>query len=400
MRFSPGLAAKPTPLPALTEEERRAKAEAKARHNPFANPELALTVATVPPAHRIVLNKFPIIPRHFILATREWAPQTELLEPDDLAAAWGCISTWENGEGPGEGSGGVTGAGEGKGGDGEGATQRLFAFFNSGPASGASQPHRHVQFVPVEDMLADSDGGWSPLIDALSPSTSNTSTSTPAPPPPSAVAAALETTPFACYATDLDPHMPPSPAALHAAYLALYRAAVRRAAAAGALLDDDGATDTVATNTDMPTTTTTTTSHSPPLAPDSSATDTNTIDDTPTNTPPALRDALTRTSGPAAISYNLAMTRTRLVLCPRRAEGAPIPLTSPGASVDADKDADTACRDGSDGQHDSPSTGDVKLNGTLLAGTLLVKSVAEWETLRARPALLTPVLQAVGVPRL
>jgi ATP adenylyltransferase. len=43
--------------------------------------------------------------------------------------------------------------------------------------------------------------------------------------------------------------------------------------------------------------------------------------------------------------------------------------------------------------------GVVSLNGTVLAGTLMVKAEAEWDVLRASPEILREVLREVGYPR-
>lgn len=100
-------------------------------------------------SHIIVLNKYPIIAEHFILATKENKPQTNRLEIDDLQIAYQCLKEWQ----------GQTHDGQPK---------RLFAFFNSGEHSGASQPHRHLQFLPVEDMQGGEAGrGWSLLADSI-----------------------------------------------------------------------------------------------------------------------------------------------------------------------------------------------------------------------------------------
>jgi ATP adenylyltransferase len=53
---------------------------------------------------------------------------------------------------------------------GDGKTRRLFAFFNSGEGSGASQAHRHLQFLPVESVKdgAESEGGeWELMVDRI-----------------------------------------------------------------------------------------------------------------------------------------------------------------------------------------------------------------------------------------
>jgi ATP adenylyltransferase len=94
-----------------------------------------------------VLNKFPIIKEHFILATKDNKAQTHLLEAIDLEATYACMKSWES-------SDYVRG--------------RMFAFFNSGDHSGASQPHRHIQLLPLESMRdGDATDDWSLLIDIL-----------------------------------------------------------------------------------------------------------------------------------------------------------------------------------------------------------------------------------------
>jgi ATP adenylyltransferase len=92
-----------------------------------------------------VLNKFPINPHHFILATKEYKEQTHMLEEDDIEAAYACLKKYSQ------------------------AGEELFGFFNSGEHSGASQPHRHIQFLPVESMQSGmrSSDEWNVLADSL-----------------------------------------------------------------------------------------------------------------------------------------------------------------------------------------------------------------------------------------
>ena len=99
-----------------------------------------------------MLNKYPVIAKHFILATRAFKKQTDLLEKSDLAATYACLRAWGAGH---EGAGGAAPPPE----------KRLFAFFNSGKRSGASQAHRHVQFLPVGEMGVGA--GWSLLVDRV-----------------------------------------------------------------------------------------------------------------------------------------------------------------------------------------------------------------------------------------
>lgn len=48
---------------------------------------------------------------------------------------------------------------------------------------------------------------------------------------------------------------------------------------------------------------------------------------------------------------------------------------------------------------DIADLGVLSLNGTILAGTLMVKAESEWNALRENPELLTQVLATVGFPR-
>jgi ATP adenylyltransferase len=79
--------------------------------------------------------------------------------------------------------------------------------------------------------------------------------------------------------------------------------------------------------------------------------------------------------GSSPFSYNMAMTTTSIILCPRRREGKML-----------------QAGDGSD-------IGFVAFNGTLLAGTLMVKGEKEWKYLREEKGVLDKVLDAIGVPK-
>jgi ATP adenylyltransferase len=142
LRFCPSLAKKPNP--------KHADTKSKDKIDPFENPPPALHLADIPksnPSHLLVLNKFPIIAEHFILATKSNKKQTHVLEQDDLEAAYACLKAWQ---------------------DGTSKQKRLFAFFNSGEHSGASQPHRHLQFLPVENIRdGEAASGWDLLIDII-----------------------------------------------------------------------------------------------------------------------------------------------------------------------------------------------------------------------------------------
>ncbi len=134
LRYSPSMSQKPKSV---------APEDGKKPTDPFLQPPEALLIGNLG-NHILVLNKFAVVPEHFILATTEFKEQTDLLEEDDLGVTYACLQAWR---------------GQGK---------ELFAFFNSGKHSGASQPHRHIQFLPVHSMMSGvKQGDWYPLIDKL-----------------------------------------------------------------------------------------------------------------------------------------------------------------------------------------------------------------------------------------
>lgn len=88
--------------------------------NPFLPYEAALHVADLPPHHVCLLNKFNVVDRHLIVVTRNFASQLEPLNADDFSALAVCLAA-------------AIGVG----------------FYNGGPAAGASQRHKHLQWIPV-----------------------------------------------------------------------------------------------------------------------------------------------------------------------------------------------------------------------------------------------------------
>lgn len=232
-----------------------------------------------------MLNKFAIVPEHFILATRDFKQQTDILEASDLEATLACIEAYENAN--------------------QGADDGLFAFFNCGEHSGASQPHRHIQLLPIAMMREgiEAGGAWDVLADGSD----------------------LAGTPFVVFSDKIRQGM--SGAELHDIYLRLYRQACRA-------VDERNGTP---------------------------------ARDVPAREAPA--------TGPTRISYNMAMTKNRLVVCPRLSEGGSV----------HDKNGEVV--------------GKVALNGTVLAGTALVKNEAEWDALRENPSRLVDVLKRIGLSR-
>ncbi|GAM83746.1 hypothetical protein ANO11243_017360 [Dothideomycetidae sp. 11243] len=275
LRYCPALAKKPT--------ADKSKGSSKP-FDPFEAPTDDLLVAEVPvknPSHILVLNKFPIIPQHFILATKQHKLQTHPLEPDDLIKTYACLQSW---------------------GEGSSDCRRLFAFFNSGDESGASQPHRHIQLVPVEEMARDIPQGqsWSLLIDSILGSKE----STPAGP------FTIPGLPFKHYALSLPTD--PSADTLMQTYVKLLQAAF------SVTHDIDGLEKYIPSQ-----------------------------------------------------HYNLAMTVSGMAIA-RRVKDA-YTYTDP------------------DGEKHS-----VAINGTILAGTLMVKGEDEWRTLQDDPSRLNDVLRTIG----
>ncbi|KAK1580073.1 ATP adenylyltransferase [Colletotrichum navitas] len=279
LRFSPALANKPT-------ASRSKSGEPRKPFDPFESPEKGpLFIVDLPDSgHNLVLNKFAVVPQHFILATKEFKQQTHLLEPRDLAATYACIEAYRQYGHAHEG------------GDGE-----LYAFFNSGPHSGASQPHRHIQLLPVARMRdgLPEDSRWDVLTRRLGSSEASG-------------------VPFSTFADKI--HRDMTPEEMHSIYLSLFNSAVEAVMAHAGTVNDP-------------------------------------------------RD------GDAPISYNLAMTSDRLVVLPRLAEGAKI-------------------------RQDGTPVGELCLNGTVLAGTALVKNEAEWNVLKEKNdgVQLLEVLSKIGLP--
>lgn len=115
-------------LASLKRKEREAKVRAEAaddgegavRANPFLPHDPRLFVADLTPTHFCLLNKFNVTDSHLLLVTRAFEDQERLLTPADLEAMALVLSE-------------IDGLG----------------FFNGGTAAGASQPHKHLQLVPL-----------------------------------------------------------------------------------------------------------------------------------------------------------------------------------------------------------------------------------------------------------
>ncbi len=142
--------------PSLSHKHAQAKEHAGQRgtagrgFDPFLPPDKHLTIEQLSDTHLAVLNKFNVIDNHLLIVTRDFEEQENLLNLQDFQALWTCMAEFE-----------------------------ALGFYNSSPAAGSSQPHKHLQMVrlplsgrgpllPIEPLIAagettDTDGTVSGL---------------------------------------------------------------------------------------------------------------------------------------------------------------------------------------------------------------------------------------------
>jgi ATP adenylyltransferase len=93
---------------------------AASRASPFLPPyDPGLLIGAISSTHVCLLNKYNVVDRHLLIVTRELEDQARPLTAVDLRAAWTCLEAIDG-----------------------------LVFYNSGPAAGASQSHKHLQLVP------------------------------------------------------------------------------------------------------------------------------------------------------------------------------------------------------------------------------------------------------------
>ena len=88
--------------------------------NPFLPYEEALFVASLSDTHVCLLNKFNVVDHHLLMVTRQYESQDDWLTPQDFAALARCLIEIEG-----------------------------LGFYNGGKVAGSSQPHKHLQLVPL-----------------------------------------------------------------------------------------------------------------------------------------------------------------------------------------------------------------------------------------------------------
>lgn len=90
-------------------------------YNPFLPPEPELTLGALGARHLVVLNKYPVIERHLLLVTRRFEDQSAPLTAADFDALRALMAQL----------GGL-------------------GFYNGGEEAGASQRHKHLQWIPAQ----------------------------------------------------------------------------------------------------------------------------------------------------------------------------------------------------------------------------------------------------------
>ncbi|MGF1590429.1 MAG: phosphorylase [Pleurocapsa sp.] len=101
-------------------KQRQQENKTGSRIDPFLPYEPDLFVGNISPTHLCLLNKFNVVDNHLLIVTRAFEEQTDLLNLEDFAALWTCMQEIDG-----------------------------LAFFNGGKIAGASQPHKHLQLIPL-----------------------------------------------------------------------------------------------------------------------------------------------------------------------------------------------------------------------------------------------------------
>ncbi|TBU24517.1 HIT-like protein [Dichomitus squalens] len=134
IRLCPALQNKPRlPTPDFSGDAPSAVQQEKKRYDPFAppyNPNLLLGEVRDEAEgneYVILFNKYSVVPHHFLIVTKDFQSQTSPLLPADLVQTYLFLVAAKR------------------------AGTKLFAFYNCGDLSGASQPHKHIQLLPIDD---------------------------------------------------------------------------------------------------------------------------------------------------------------------------------------------------------------------------------------------------------
>ncbi len=107
------------------QQQKAKEAKTGKRIDPFLPYEEDLFVCDLSPTHLCLLNKFNVVENHLLIVTRAFEEQTELLNIQDFTALATCMQEIDG-----------------------------LAFYNGGKVAGASQPHKHLQLIPLP-MIAE-----------------------------------------------------------------------------------------------------------------------------------------------------------------------------------------------------------------------------------------------------
>jgi ATP adenylyltransferase len=161
------------------QQQRAAGERADGRFNPFLPHDAAMYVTDASTTHVCLLNKFNVVDQHLLIVTREFECQEAPLNRADFAALWKCLIEFEG-----------------------------LGFYNAGAEAGASQPHKHLQLVPLPLVPAGPAIPTAPLIEVANVPTGDVGTG------------AL---PFVHAVARLDARLADEPEAAVAAVLSQYR---------------------------------------------------------------------------------------------------------------------------------------------------------------------------------
>lgn len=99
------------------------KEQKKIGKNPFLPYEEELFVADISSTHVCILNKYNVVDNHLLIITKEFQEQESLLTLADFEAMWITLKGIQS--------------------------TNTLTFYNSGRLAGASQPHKHLQVIPL-----------------------------------------------------------------------------------------------------------------------------------------------------------------------------------------------------------------------------------------------------------
>lgn len=102
------------------QQRKQSEKKTKKKFNPFLPYEEDLFVTDISPTHLCLLNKFNVVDHHLLIVTRDFESQENWLNLADFVALAACMREIDG-----------------------------LAFYNGGKLAGASQPHKHLQLLPL-----------------------------------------------------------------------------------------------------------------------------------------------------------------------------------------------------------------------------------------------------------